>query len=55
MAWHEFFALASLAVIGVTLVSALSPNAKTNDVLYTSWNGAGNIMDKISAPVRAGA
>jgi hypothetical protein len=52
MVWHEIFAIFGAVITGAVLVSALSPKAKTNDILYTSWNGASGLVDTITAPVR---
>jgi hypothetical protein len=51
MVAHEIFAAISLAIIGVIFVSALSPNAKTGDVIGKSFEGFNNTLAAISAPV----
>lgn len=51
MVAHEIFGIFALALTGVILVSALSPNATTGAVIGSSLNGFSGILGAVSAPV----
>jgi hypothetical protein len=51
-ALHEVIGVFIAAIVAVTIVSVLSPNAKTNDVANTTFSGFNSMLGQISAPVK---
>jgi hypothetical protein len=52
MVAHEIAAVATLLVVGVILVSSISPNSQAGAVIKASTDGFANLLNAVSAPVR---
>lgn len=55
MVMHEIAGVAALVIVGAVLVSALSKNSDTANVLGATFNGFANLVNSVTAPARAGA